>query len=165
MIRRFLPVLAPLVAAVALTSCSSLSNNEAASVNDAVLDRSELELFTKEVFAVDKEFVQTEFTNQVATNWIVDELIAQYLETQGITVDDAARADAEAQVDTEVAGRGLEISSATREFLVRSAALRATFGATQAEGSLFEFAEAADIEVDSRYGRWVLDAGAVLPLG
>jgi hypothetical protein len=164
-IRRLLPVLVPLVAAAALTSCSSLSNSGAASVNGAVLDRSDLELFTKEVFAVDTEFVQTELTNQVATNWIVDELIAQYLEEQGVTVDEAARADAEAQVDSEVTGRGLEISAATREFLVHSAAVRATFDATQGGGSLFEFAEAADIQVDSRYGRWVLDAGAVLPLG
>lgn len=165
MIRRLVPFALPLIAAVVLTSCSSLANDAAVSVNGETLDRSELELFTKEVFAIDTDFVQTQFTNQVATNWIIDELIAQYLDEQGITVDDSARAEAEAQIDGEIAGGGLEISAATREFLVRGAALRATFTATQAEGALFDFAEAADIEVDSRYGRWVLDAGTVLPLG
>jgi hypothetical protein len=164
-IRRLLPLVLPVVAAVALTSCSSLGNDAAASVNGVELGRHELELFTKEVFVIDTPFVQTQFTNQVATNWILDELIAQYLDEQGVVVDDAARADAEAQVDSEAAGRGLELSAPTREFLVRSASLRSTFGATQAEGALFEFAEAADIRVDSRYGRWVLDAGSVLPLG
>ena len=117
------------------------------------------------MFAIDTPFVRTEFTNQVATNWVVDELIAQYLDEQGIVVDDAARADAEAQVDSEAAGRGIELSEQTREFLVRSASLRSTFSATQSDGALFDFAEASDIQVDSRYGRWVLDAGSVLPLG
>lgn len=160
-----MPLALPLVAVVALTSCSSLSNDAAASVNGTTLARHELELFTKEVFAIDTPFVRTEFTNQVATNWVVDELIAQYLDEQGIVVDDAARADAEAQVDSEAAGRGIELSEQTREFLVRSASLRSTFSATQSDGALFDFAEASDIQVDSRYGRWVLDAGSVLPLG
>lgn len=160
-----MPLALPLVAVVALSSCSSLSNDAAASVNGTTLARRELELFTKEVFAIDTDFVRTEFTNQVATNWVVDELISQYLDEQGIVVDDAARADAEAQVDREAAGRGIELSEQTREFLVRSASLRSTFSATQSDGALFDFAEASDIQVDSRYGTWVLDAGSVLPLG
>ncbi len=160
-----MPLALPLVAVVALSSCSSLSNDAAASVNGTTLARRELELFTKEVFAIDTDFVRTEFTNQVATNWVVDELISQYLDEQGIVVDDAARADAEAQGDREAAGRGIELSEQTREFLVRSASLRSTFSATQSDGALFDFAEASDIQVDSRYGTWVLDAGSVLPLG
>lgn len=165
MIRRLIPLALPFVAVLALTSCSSLGNDAAASVNGATLARHDLELFTKEVFAIRTPFVQTEFTNQVATNWILDELISQYLDEQGVVVDDAARADVEARVDSEAAGRGIELSEPTREFLVRSALVRSAFSTTQTDGALFDFAEASDIHVDSRYGTWVLDAGAVLPLG
>lgn len=165
MIRRLLPVALALGATLTLGSCASLTGSDAVSVNGVSLERSELELFTTELFDVDTDFVQTEFPRQVATNWIIDQLIVQYLAERGVAIDDAARSEAEAQIDTELGSRQLEVSAATREYLIVSAAARAVFSASQPDGALLEFAEAADIVVDSRYGRWVLDAGAVLPLG
>lgn len=163
--RRLFPVALALAVALGLSSCSTIASNDAVSVNGVSLERSELEQLTTELFDVDTDFVQTQFPQQVASNWIIDQLIVQFLAEQEIEIDDAARAEAETRVDTELDAQQLEVSDFTRDYLVTSAAARTVFGNTQPDGGLLEFAETADIVVDSRYGHWVLDAGAVVSLG
>lgn len=164
-IRRLLPAVLALSAALTLGSCASVTGDDAVVVNGVSLPRTELEQLTTELFDVDTDFVQARFPQQVATNWIIDQLILQFLDEQGITIDDAARAEAENRVDSELGAQQLDVSGLTRDYLVTSAAARTVFSATQPDGGLLEYAEAADIHVDSRYGHWVLDAGAVLSLG
>ncbi len=166
MIRRLLPLALSLVAVAALASCGTFSNNhEAASVNGVGLDRSDLELFTRDLFAVTTDTVPADQPREVLKNWVIDELIRQYLAEQDVAVDGATIEQATAQVDTGLSSQGLTVSEATRSFLVDSTAARLTFSNTQPDGALLDFADHASVVVDPRYGRWDLDAGAVLPLG
>ncbi len=166
MIRRLLPLALSLVAVATLASCGTFSNNhEAASVNGVALDRSDLELYTRELFAVDSDTVPADRPREVLSNWVIDELIRQYLAEQDVSIDDATIEQATSQVESGLAGQQLEVSEATRSFLVDSTAARLTFSNTQQDGALLEFAESASVVIDPRYGRWDLDAGAVLALG
>jgi hypothetical protein len=144
-IRRLLPLALSLVAVATLASCGTFSNNhEAASVNGVALDRSDLELFTRELFAAQDGTILTE---------------------QDLSIDNATIEQAKSQVESGLAGQQLEVSEATRSFLVDSTAARLTFSNTQQDGALLEFADSAAVVIDPRYGRWDLDAGAVLALG
>ncbi len=166
MIRRLLPLALSLVAVATLASCGTFSNNhEAASVNGVALDRSDLERYTRELFAVDGDTVPADRPREVLSNWVIDELIRQYLAEKDVSIDGATIEQAKGQVESGLAVQQLEVSEATRSFLVDSTAARMTFSNTQQDGALLEFAEAASVVIDPRYGRWDLDAGAVLALG
>ena len=166
MIRRLLPLALSLVAVATLTSCGTFSNNhEAASVNGVALDRSNLELYTRELFAVQDGTIPADQPRQVLSNWVIDELIRQYLADQKVAIDDVTITQATTQVESGLAGQQLQVSDATRSFLIDSAALRLTFSSTQQDGALLDFAKAASVAIDPRYGRWDLDVGAVLALG
>ena len=166
MIRRLLPLALSLVADATLASCGTFSNNhEAASVNGVALDRSDLERYTRELFAVDGDTVPADRPREVLSNWVIDELIRQYLAEKDVSIDGATIEQAKGQVESGLAVQQLEVSEATRSFLVDSTAARMTFSNTQQDGALLEFAEAASVVIDPRYGRWDLDAGAVLALG
>jgi hypothetical protein len=165
-IRRLLPLALSLVAVATLASCGTFSNNhEAASVNGVALDRSDLERYTRELFAVDGDTVPADRPREVLSNWVIDELIRQYLAEKDVSIDGATIEQAKGQVESGLAVQQLEVSEATRSFLVDSTAARMTFSNTQQDGALLEFAEAASVVIDPRYGRWDLDAGAVLALG
>jgi hypothetical protein len=101
----------------------------------------------------------------VLSNWVIDELIRQYLADQNVAVDDVTITQATTQVESGLMGQQLQVSDATRSFLIDSTALRLAFSSTQQDGALLDFAKAASVAIDPRYGRWSLDAGAVVPLG
>jgi hypothetical protein len=165
-IRRLLPLALSLVAVATLASCGTFSNNhEAASVNGVALDRSDLELYTRELFAAQDGTIPADQPREVLTNWVIDELIRQYLTEQDLSIDDATIEQAKSQVESGLAGQQFELSEATRSFLVDSSAARLAFSNTQQDGALLEFADSASVVIDPRYGRWDLDAGAVLALG
>jgi hypothetical protein len=165
-IRRLLPLALSLVAVATLASCGTFSNNhEAASVNGVALDRSDLEVYTRELFAAEDGLIPADLPRQVLSNWVIDEIIRQYLSDQEIAIDDATIQQAATQVESELAGQPMQISEATRSFLVDSAAARLAFSNTQQDGALLEFADSASVVIDPRYGRWNLDVGAVLALG
>lgn len=166
MIRRLLPLALSLVAVATLASCATFTNNhEAASVNGVALDRSDLEQYTRDLFAVTTDTLPAERPREVLKNWVIDELIRQYLAEQNVPIDGAAIEQAKSQVDSGLTGQNLTVSEATRSFLVESAAARLVFNNTQPDGALRDFATKASVVVDPRYGRWSLDAAAVLPLG
>ncbi len=166
MIRRLLPLALSLVAVATLASCGTItSNHDAASVNGVALGRSDLELYTRELFAVTTDTIPADQPREVLSNWVVDELIRQYLAEQNVAIDGATIEQAKNQVETGLSGQGLTVSEATRSFLVDSTAARLAFSNTQPDGVLLGFAEKAAVVIDSRYGRWNLDAGAVVPLG
>ena len=166
MIRRLLPLALSLVAVATLTSCGTFSNNhEAASVNGVALERSDLELYTRELFAVQGGTILADQPREVLSNWVIDELIRQYLADQNVAIDDVTITQATTQVESGLMDQQLKVSDATRSFLIDSTALRLAFSSTQQDGALLEFAKAASVAIDPRYGRWSLDAGSVVPLG
>jgi hypothetical protein len=165
-IRRLLPLALSLVAVATLASCGTFSNNhEAASVNGVALDRSDLELYTRELFAAQDGTIPADQPREVLSNWVIDELIRQYLTEQDLSIDDATIEEARSQVESGLAGQQLQVSGATLSFLVDSTAARLAFSNTQQDGALLEFADSASVVIDPRYGRWDLEAGAVLALG
>lgn len=166
MIRRLFPIAVSLVAVASLAACATFTaNDEAASVNGVALERSDLELYTRELFDITTPTVTADSPRQVLTNWVIDELVRQYLAQQGIGIDDASRDEATRQVTTGLSGQGLTVSDATLAFLVDSTAARIAYNASQPDGALRPFAESADIVVDPRYGAWSLDGAQILALG
>lgn len=166
MIRRLLPLALSLVAVATLASCGTFSNNhEAVSVNGVALDRSDLERYTIELFKLEKQPVADankirEFLNL----WIYDEISRQLMATQGVTIDDSTIEEATAQADAYIVQNGLTASDDLRSFIIDSIATTITFDSVPADAPNIEFAKAAKIVVDPRYGRWDLDSRQVIAL-
>lgn len=170
--RRLARVLVPAVAAAAmLTSCATFNaNDEVARVGDVALDRAEFESYVAEVLEITQPgqpntTIEGDRVRGAVSQWIVDELIRQYLADQGIEVTDADRAAAQARLDEDLATQDITLSEDTAAFLVESAATRDVFDATQEPGALLEFATAIDVSVDPVYGVWDLDSGSVIQAG
>jgi hypothetical protein len=168
-IRRSLLLVVTLVGALTLSACTTFTDNDAiARVNDVELARADLERFIQEVIEANPnmegtDVIEGDAYRSLITDWIVDELVRQQLEELGVEISPDDLASATATVDQQIGG--VEVSDFVREFLISSAATRNAFQRTQGDGSLAEFAERADVIVDSRYGYWDTTQFVVLPLG
>lgn len=170
--RRMARVLAPAIVVGALvSSCATFSaNDQVARVGDVALARDDFESYVAEVLEVtqpglENTTIEGDRARGAVSQWIIDELIRQYLADQGIEITDADREAAQANLAGELEAQGITLSERTTAFLVESAAARGVFDQTQEPGSLLEFATGADVSVDPVYGVWDVDAGSVVPAG
>lgn len=176
MIRRLLPLALSLVAVATLASCGTFTNNhEAASMFGNALDRSDLEQYTGDLYPTQDGIVAADQPRTVLALWVKDQITRQYLDEQGVTIDDATTQEATAQVDQFVQGQPGEFSEATKSFLVDVIAARLALQAILPEGAPSPFDLSVPVVIDPRYGRWdpsapfldsaPFDVGAVVPLG
>jgi hypothetical protein len=171
-IRRSVLVVVALVAALALSSCATLTaNNDVASVGDVSLDRPTFELYLREVLEInnpggDNSRVSGDLARQAISQWIIEELSRQYLQGKGIAITDTDRSAAEAQLDAALAAQEeATISERTRQYLIESVAAHTVFAASQQSVALGPFAATLDVSVDSRYGYWDGTKGSVVGFG
>jgi hypothetical protein len=171
-IRRTAVAALALVAALGLSACATFTDNaNAARVGDVELTRDDLEHYVHDALeARDSAAVPDEVSGDIyrtiLAGWIVDELIRQYLDAEGVSVSDADRAAAAEQTDGQIAESGATISDFLRDYEITSLAARLAFqNHSQGGDALLQFARTQTVYVDPVYGVWNLDSGLVEPLG
>lgn len=176
MIRRLLPVALSLVAVATLASCGTFTNNhEAASLFGNTLDRSDLEQYTRDLYPTQDDAIPADQPRTVLALWVKDQITRQYLDDQGVTIDDAITQEAITQVEQFVQGQPGEFSDLTKSFLVDVVAARLALRTVLPEGAPSPLDVSVPVVIDPRYGRWdpaapflesaPFDIGAVVPLG
>jgi SurA N-terminal domain len=166
-IRRTIVVVGALVALVLLPSCSTLnSNNHAAEVGDTSLERDDFETYLRDVLTANEPGTQADEiaadqARQILSGWVVDQMIIQFLDSQGVEVTEADRASVVAAFDAQLAERGVTISDSTHRLVIEGSAARAVLN-NMAEAATIElFADEIEVTVDSRYGYWDADSGTL----
>ncbi|MCU1361318.1 MAG: hypothetical protein JWN99_2607 [Ilumatobacteraceae bacterium] len=169
MIRRSALAAGALVVALTLSSCSTFNaNNEAARVGSTTFQIDDFQTYMHDYLAAndptaDSSQIDGETARGLLSNWVGDQLIIQFLSSKGIQITDADRTPIATQLDSRLQAAGVTISDSTHDLVVESGAARTVFQNSQVAGALGPFAKTVDVVVDSRYGYWDADTGAVVP--
>ncbi len=154
-----------------LSSCSTFTaNNDVASVGDTSLSRDDFELFVQDLLienapAADRTKIAGDDARRLLSAWVGDQLIIQFLESEGVAVTETERTSAADALDTRLKNAGVTWAEASRRISIEGQAARTVFQNTQQPGALGPFAQDISIEVDSRYGFWDRQSATVVAIG